>query len=274
MDLITVTWSGDLPAMRLQAHSLDRFVADPVVHHVYIEDTAMDLAAWHAQLVPFYSRHHLVLCDGHALLHSRLGDFATGGWQRQQAIKLLAARDVSSSRYMVLDSKNLAIKHIDISGWPVRHGSGVPRGDRRGEMERFIQDLVRDRGIDQPRETWTPCTPWIMHTEIAKICFDRGHVHYLVRHPLPYEFALYACVAEMEGAQLLVDHTDANVWIHWDRNLLNRSQLDLIHAMPTKLMMAIHRNALASKDPRVQILRTWLSELGLDAAIVQDYLGA
>jgi hypothetical protein len=64
MDLVTVTYSGDLPAMRLQSHSLDRFITEPITHHVYIEDAALALPTWHQQLVPFYSRHRLMLGVG------------------------------------------------------------------------------------------------------------------------------------------------------------------------------------------------------------------
>ena len=272
MDLVTVTYSGDLLAMRLQSHSLDRFITKPITHHVYIEDSNLELPAWHKQLVPFYSRHRLMLRDGDSLLDSRAGLVQTEGWIRQQAIKLLAAREVVSDRYMVLDSKNLFIKCFDIGDWPVCHGSGRWR-DRQGKMELFLQDAERDLGLVTSGQTWTPHTPWIMHTGIARSCFDRGYVHYLLRHPQPYEFALYAAVAQIHGAQL--DVCDINLTKRiYAGSTIGMTQLDAIHADTCVLMMSIHRDAIQDGNPTSQTLNAWLCDIGLDQSIVRAYLGA
>ena len=266
MEIVTVTYSADLPTMLLQAHSLDAFAITAVTHHVYIEDTEISMQDWHQALLPYYTRNQLVLHDGNALLRSRLGEANWCGWVNQQLLKLLSARDVSSERYLVLDSKNLFIKPFDISDWPLDHGNGLARDGWQDRMEQFIEDFTEFSGLPNTGNWLHPLTPWVMYTDVAKTCFDRGYVHYMLQHPVPYEFVVYTSVANELARPFPKMEFDVCAKFHVPPKLKKLSQLAEISADPQQLMISLHNRVIRS--PRSDQTADWLCDLGLDRDIV------
>jgi len=274
MDLVTVTYSGDLDAMRLQAHSLDLFATEPVTHHVYVEDSALDLATWHAALAQFYARNQLVLYDGNSLLNSRLGTVETTGWVRHQPLKLLAARHVQGPRYLVLDCKNILLKPVDFRSWPVQHGNGRSNlGVWLDGMDYFLPDLIAYTGIPRPATLVNPITPWVMHSDLALQCFDRGYLHWLLRHPEPFEFTLYSFVAE-EANRSVGFYQDPTCFGIWQPDQMReRKSLDGFYAKPEIVMIALHRDAVSVISDKSHTIARWLADIGLDPQLIAAYVG-
>ena len=270
MDIVTVTCSKDISAVRLQAHSMARFMRSRCRHLIIIEDTAMDEAAWRADIISNHGDNDIVVIDGDDLLRRTLGDIDASGWVRQQLMKLLAARLVQSDRYLILDSKNFLIKPLDMRSYPIVHGNNLYRSDRHtawsAEYETFLRQAEILSGITRPKELTPNITPWTMITDVARQACALDIRALFLSVSLPCEFILYSLLAEDAGHSLTVPGPMVCHSI-WHEDLIpSLDELVDIYAKPGVYMLGVHRT-LVGKQAILPLVQ-WLATLGLDSNII------
>jgi len=135
MMLATVTCEKDLDIMLLQAESIQKFV-EPCTHLVAINDPNPDLSLWRKRLLPYYTKHELILKHyGWKEWPVKWYDSIAGydGWHSQQVYKFLMYKDIKTD-YLLLDSKNIFIKPTDIYEWQKENVRGC------GALEQISQN--------------------------------------------------------------------------------------------------------------------------------------
>lgn len=147
--LLTVTHGRELHMQKLQSRSLDLYLAEPIDHHVIIEDDYYNKDIWYRNLEKFYSRHRLWLWH-----HSEFHVNGTNGFMRQQQLKIKCAAQISQPRVLVLDSKDFLINELtlDFHTW--------------GNSDRYMQP--------QHLTAWSSSIDWIKsQPELANIDLER-----------------------------------------------------------------------------------------------------
>jgi hypothetical protein len=92
MELVTVVYSKEKELMELQAYTIDRYVTEPCIHWVIIEDPAKSRKYWYDLLSPYYTRHELRLITD----TSDIDNWPKRvGWIRQQVLKLSIANQIN-----------------------------------------------------------------------------------------------------------------------------------------------------------------------------------
>jgi Family of unknown function (DUF6492) len=222
MDLLIPTCQRDLPQVRLLLRSLDTFVDCDVVSSLNL--ISIDKPEFFSQVqqlatYKFQSRtRYLTPTD--LGLREGISDYRQG-WKLQQAAKLNFARYTRSEFYMVLDSKNIALR-------PVRPGDLIEQG-RAALMPEAVSFHVKwyrgsawalaHRGFDcaPERRAISSATPVTFHARTVANMLDwleRHHGESIerflerrrpIRHRFmrPTEFTLYYVYLDREG---LLDH--------------------------------------------------------------------
>lgn len=118
LDLVTVSFSGELTALKLQARSINMFVPKDTFGTIFIvvnENSFRRFKSYFERhILPEYGIHagSVELVDGRYLAGQKFGK---NGWRSQQPLKLLVSRLVAAQHYLILDSKNHFIRSFDQS---------------------------------------------------------------------------------------------------------------------------------------------------------------
>jgi hypothetical protein len=159
--------------MLLQAHSIEKFVVSPVVHHVYVQDDLIPLETWENMLSPIYKKNTLVLS------HNKIKKYTAStkilGWIHQQYIKLMLASEMPDEYVLSLDSKNVFCNSIDIEkyyyGYEGQYGIDVDIYTSELEWTTYWKEWVRlievETKIKSPNQQF-PCTPFVFKNSSLK----------------------------------------------------------------------------------------------------------
>jgi len=163
----TVTYSKDIYVMMLQAHSIEKFVVTPIVHHVYVQDDRIPLYLWEKSLAPIYKKHKLVLSYNKFKIYD--GTAKAHGWNEQQYIKLMLASEMQEEYILSLDSKNVFCTQVDIdevfNGYEGTLGTDVDVHTSNLEWVTYwspwIKLVENFTGLSSPPQRF-PCTPCVL----------------------------------------------------------------------------------------------------------------
>lgn len=118
IDIVVIAYGGEAIALKLQARSIRLFATPNVVGNIHIvinENNTEDFRLYfRKKIAPEYGDliNNVLLYDYDELTASTT---SKTGWTSQQALKLVAAKLVSSPVYLILDSKNHFIRPLSSS---------------------------------------------------------------------------------------------------------------------------------------------------------------
>ena len=273
MDILTITCTRDRYAMQLLAHTLDRFVTDPCVHHVVIEDNDTSYGEWLTLLLPHYTKHQLKIVHDYNLSS---GDMYRGGYFRQQQIKLQMSEKIYADKYIVIDSKTIFFKPVTMSQWPVHHGNRtigtIPQYDG------WVRKMCEMMQIPYPDPMPLAMTPFVIKTATARNLVNTFDVTALIwRDPIhdtttdnlnPSEFLLYTLYAMQEDSSIIpTESKPAYVFCY--------SEEDMIRTTPewiensNILTFGIDRSILKTEYLKyLSVYYTWLLSKGIEQEIL------
>ena len=203
-EIVTVTYSKEKDLMVLQAYSLDRYICEPCVHWVLIEDNAMSPLDWYHILSPHYTRHTLKLITN--LLDTYQDLAQRWGWFRQQFLKMEIANLISNDTYLILDAKNVFIKPYSIANilpaegtfniQDKRDDNGVYAPSNNLAWHQFIRGICELTGWQKTLPLYAPITPFRVNTQVMKQLLTPAIRNYII-HSLSTngtfsEFVLYS----------------------------------------------------------------------------------
>lgn len=222
IDLLTVTYSRDLPLLRLQAASIERFVDKELINEIHvINNDDMDLS----YLPELYgSLANKVKISRYSDYHPRFDRHPERRYTSQMFLKCAYAKR-STDHYLILDSKNIFIKQIDRA---VLFPNGKPimskfdaRSFLRRPFERDMWEGCRFLGTkeDLPLQYYTPflASREVMLSMMRKIGMDFHdwimHRNHESSEPCVYEFFLYSAAMERyEDHHEIVPRFANSVW--------------------------------------------------------------
>lgn len=278
MELVTVTCDRDFNQMVLQSHSIDRFVISgmPITHWVIIESSNKSMQEWEDALSPFYQRHNLKLILGSSLIKV---DEKIHGYFRQQMLKFLIVNLVNDDTYLVLDSKNLFVRHCNLDKWPVEEGNNYL--GFRGQIiiyEDYI-DYLENLFGRCPNYFWHPITPFLMKKEVVKLILDKINVYEIlnkskINHEVS-EFVLYKFFVKKDKLIPLVTQFDHCLWgktsqvpnpAEWIDYLVSDRAVTL--NLENVAMLSFHRKYMIKQPGIFLKIAKSLSQKGLDFSIL------
>lgn len=181
LDLVTVSFSGELLSLKLQARSIAMFVQEGTFDSILVIVNDSDFRGFKSyfetHVLPEYGLHsdRVELLDGRGLAGCKI---PKNGWRSQQPLKLLAARVVDAPQYLILDSKNHFVKPFDQSSVIAPDGKLISHS--YPVIERFVENY-RNACIyfgaplsDEPRPRVMPtATPYMIATQQAEelLCY-------------------------------------------------------------------------------------------------------
>lgn len=275
LSFVTVVFEPELPLLRLQGRSLDRFLDPACVAEIVVLDNCaggMSRRARRRAVASFGRLAPRVTVLRAARIGVRGG---SEGWRSQQAAKLLVARRIRTPHYVVLDAKNHLIGPATATDFV--DAAGVARGGThsyeahplRDGLERTLRflgaddDAVARLVADFPRTV----TPFVIDTALARRMLD--DVEREAREPFGdaferarlLEFFLYSGWAMLRGPGLPVDGDTIHAPILWPARATDDGAAETIReAVETDAAwFAVHRRALARADAgtRRRIARFW-----------------
>jgi hypothetical protein len=278
MELVTVTCDRDFNQMVLQSHSINRFVISgmPIVHWVIIESSNKSMQEWKDVLSPFYQRHNLKLILGSSLIKV---DEKIYGYFRQQMLKLLIANLVDDDTYLVLDSKNVFVRHCSLDTWPIEEGNNYR--DRRDLLilyKSYIDYLENLFGWC-PTNFWHPITPFLMKKEVVKLILDKINVYEIldtskINHRVS-EFVLYKFFAKEDESMPRVKEFDHCLWgetsqvpnpAEWINYLVSDRAITL--NLENVVILSFNRKYMIKQPDVFLKIAKSLSQNGLDFSIL------
>jgi hypothetical protein len=276
--LVTVAHVPDQPLLALQALSIARYLdeANSFVRSIVVIDTSDDKARIDEDFLRnrygrFASRVRFVRAG-------QLGDVPRlPGWRRQQALKLMAAREVSSPRYIILDAKNHLVSPVSRNFFESEDGHAM-RSYRHGfhhhPHRRYVDNVCRYFSIDPLAvDRFTPViTPYVVSTAVVRELLDYvecreaqsfanaflGRQH----HDRMTEFTLYGgyLIHTGRNASGLYDWSGRPSPVVWESD----STVEVLRALAraeTMPFFSVHRRAFGNLDDdgRKAVARFWCS---------------
>lgn len=273
MDLVTVACLRDLEAQRLQSASI-KYVTNPTRHWVVINEANPDLEFWHDQLSPYYTGgHRLMLKAGAQNPHS------INGWINHQWLKFNMALELDSP-YMLLDSKNLFIKSVDLRQWLTIQGSGGLTHYDRHQPDRYTMTIKKYSkliGVEPANYQWINETPWVVDPQVVKelMAIKPGWDQWFVEPDHgPSEFLLYCIWQQAQGRWHAPTHPP-HQRLHesyWPGSEpMHTRELAYIDANHKIRMIGLHRLYLAEQtNAGLTALYGWLRYRGLPTGVVDE----
>lgn len=201
--LITVTCTRDKWSVLLQAHSIEKFVKDPTVHYIIVQDESTLFMEWRELLNPIYKKHKLVLLNN-ALSPDIFCKYNISSYDQQQFIKLKASKLINDEYYLSLDSKNIFFKPISLDETiQNKEGSGdiIHTNQENNNYLLHWRDwmsLIESRGnVSKPDILWFAGAPFLLKTAnvnsiINTIDLDELFLDALNKNIRVSEYVLYS----------------------------------------------------------------------------------
>lgn len=299
MELLTVTCERDIPDLILQIHSMEKFITEPCLHMVAVEDGSKTPDEWLDILAPLYNRHSLRFFwferpdmdfSNEILRYSPTAKNGLGGlgWRRQQILKLqVTAESAVKDSVLVLDSKNIFVNPVDINAWPVKHGNGkymtweqITTSDNRGwiTIKNWMQHLHDDYGLNIPEKVAMILeTPFRWQTDIVKKIWNSYDIPEMFLNPehMPNsEFHTYFYFVDPSDYDAETDAICRVMMWSPDENYTDYIQkgidfCDVVNS-PTHGLHRQTREEMPAQS--LDIYEKWLTDKGLDATLVRNYM--
>lgn len=209
--IVTVTFTRDKWCMLLQAHSIEKFVLDPIIHYVIIEDDLTPFEEWENLLKPIYKKQKLVLLNKDSA-SNLFCKYHISGYVQQQYIKLKSSILLNDEYYLSLDSKNIIHKPFllknafyRVEGSRVEGSSQimdttkdpVEQHESLSYWEPWLSFIECRYGLSRPEKMWFAGTPFLLKTDIVKNMIDTANIDDLflqaIVNGIPVsEYLLYA----------------------------------------------------------------------------------
>lgn len=279
LSFVTVTFEAEVPLLMLQARSMATFATrDLVAEIVVIDNTEHGIR--HRQ------RGALLAAYGPLATCTRIvrpesittGLPAASGWVRQQILKLMVSRSITTRQYVVLDAKNHLVAHptIDFFTAPDGRARVATYSFVDHPLRRHLEQALRYTGLpDTHLDRFTATvTPFVLDTaRVLDMIADveqrsrRSFADEFVDHDLT-EFFLYSAWVLASGDEL--DHVFADSGVRcpvvWPRRADVEGVEQAIaeaneHGSP---FFSVHRRALATLDRRAS---TVLADFWVDSGI-------
>jgi hypothetical protein len=267
MQVVTVTCDRDKKQQRLQSHSFDLFITNPIVHWIVIESSEWDAEQWTDYLSPFYTRHVLRV----VVLPMRKATPAHWGWIRQQILKLKIGNLVETNSYIIFDSKNFAFKPIDLNKWSIEEGNGIVT-DTHLQDDHWIgwlKHCEQFTSIPMPADYWSPITPFVFKTDIVRKLLDTIDVEEIFfTHDTSSqsEFMLYRFFTETSPSP-----GNYGSLAFWSESVLpDRGTIEHLYNTSTGWFTSYHKHLLARFDHNLVHLIEYMVNRGLDRDILFD----
>lgn len=286
-EVLSIAFELDVRLCQLQLTSFDRFFdLDTLSRFTVIVNGGEPVLAElrrHAETLSAELRSKLVLLEPHEM---RKGDF--NSWRGQQILKLLFARRVETSHYLVLDAKNHLVKPASAADWFDAQGRARTHFSPVSDHMRHL--LVASFEVfDLDRDPMAPAmptiTPYLMRTDVVKammrdvaaiagVPFVRA---FRASYPKVGEFLLYYAYLLHRFGTTEQHHYDApsacvTLFTIWPQEpAVIWAELDRLDT-PDVVFFGLHRNRLPQLDEaqRARISAMW-REAGLLDVHPADY---
>lgn len=277
--LVTITCSRDQFIQELQSCSIDKFVKDPCEHVIIIEDDKISYDEWHTMLSPYYTRHKLILLKTLLGEGTYINDSVTkNGWHRSAILKLLVANSVSTSRYLVLDSKNFFVNPVVLDQWPCDEGNHlveqlhVNNKLSNGQSWPNLFQYVKEHSITLPNNTYSTTTPFMVKTRLVQELLNIGDVPALFLNNTGWssELFLYSVYTQHVGNKLIAGPT-VNLTFWNTERTADYATLTDIASWPGLLSLGLHRDFMI-KNSDLTELYTFLESRGFNRLLVEQCL--
>jgi hypothetical protein len=265
--IVTVAHSIDLPLLKLQARSLDRYLTRDFVREIIVVDNSQGSASLdRSTLLPQYGDLPVRIIDASVIAPMP----KASGWFTQQVYKLLISRHIWSKYYLMLDAKNHLVAPLTLPMLQAPDGRLCIRqyDYLKHPLKRYLLRCCDYFGIDQQvvnnfLPTVTPFT--------ARTYWVRKLVTHIERNGQPFmqtflaakvtEFFLFGTYLLHLGHKL-EDHYEFTPWIndgvwreHTDwisdgvwKNHTNEVMQQKITELPPRCFFGIHRAAFKNMD--------------------------
>lgn len=298
MEILTITCERDIHDLKLQIHSMEQFIEEPCVHMVAIEDGSKSHDEWLDILAPLYNKHSLRFFwfDRPDLDFTKeFVGYNPGskngigglGWRRQQILKLqMTAQQATSSSVLVLDSKNIFVNSIKLDNWPVKHGNGkylslseIDFHPVLGTIRNWVYHLNKEYGLSIPKKfAMILETPFVWQTDIVKKMWNEYDIPSMFLNPevMPNsEFHMYFFFVDENDLDLEQDSIcRVLMWNPTNIDYVEFVQTDINYCdqinSPTHGLHRQTREDMSEKS--ADIYEKWLTNKGLDAKLVNDYM--
>jgi hypothetical protein len=215
--------------MLLQAHSIEKFVVAPIVHHVYVHDDRIPLYLWEKALSPIYKKHKLVLSHNKFKIYD--GDDKAYGWNEQQYIKLMLASEMQEEYILSLDSKNVFCDYVDIEkiffGYEGSLGTDIDVHTSNLEWVKYwspwIELIENHTGLKSPTQRF-PQTPFVLNKASLRKMNECSDIKSLFQEACnkgirPSEYILYNFFKDNRSLSLNGNSESFGIFTIFRRNL-------------------------------------------------------
>jgi hypothetical protein len=277
MEFVTVTCDRDIHQQILQSMSMDRFIQDPCYHYIVVESRLKPINEWQALLEPYYTKHTLILIDGHSPDIRNICGKYINGYYRQQILKLYISKIIKSDYYTILDSKDLFIKHLSTVNWPIIEGNNKFLHFMNGEYppgtlvyKQWCDLIETTTGITKPLWAWYLHTPFRCKTEICKNIVDSLDINKLFDGlEYPSEFILYRYFTDTGFNPILhQDSLNDRFSVQFWENL-EIPEFDNILRDRRTYLVSFHRFFIAKNKEKIDKIKLKLVDIGLDSSLVE-----
>ena len=273
--LVTIACSRDRAIQELQSYSIDKFIKDPCEHIIVIEDNKISYDEWYAMLSPYYTKHKLILLKTLLSKDTYANDSVIkNGWHRSIFLKLLVANTVTTSRYLVLDSKNFFINSVILDEWPCNEGNHLVeqlhlnRKLSNGRSWPEFFQFADKHNIPITDNAYSTTTPFMFNTTIVReiLTLDDLYPLFFNREGWASEFFLYSIYTQNQGNQL-VNGPAVNVTFWNTERKLNNKTLTDIYSWPNLKSIGLHRDIIAHNTDLTE-LYNFLDSINFDSDVV------
>jgi len=280
VDLVVVTYVGDLVNLEVLLHSVSRFGGHAFARVHVIAQAERDAA----QLVPtIRSISAGSACPVTVIPQDTLapGLVSDDGWVVQQILKLMAARLVETPYYLLLDSKNHFVNPITVSDFFRDGRPTVFIADHSARSDAVMQDYFRSTFLyfaldpdEHLRHSARPITPFPIRTDVARALLSdiearegRSFPEAFFRRRLSEFFLYTAYIVHRWGSLEAIHAHDPRLGTRiitlWGRELaVNQDYFDSCmddRRLDQALTFAIHKTARPCLSPaqRIRIAHMW-----------------
>lgn len=187
LDIVTIVFQQEIFLLKLQAISIQKCFQPQDINRIFIvvNELAPEVtySALSNEVLPEYGDliSKIEIIPAHRLMRPHV---AASGWITQQALKLLAARIVSTDFYMVLDAKNHFVQPVSL-GTFLDTKSGKARSNRirkHGSLDTALEGSLEYFGVSRGDYSLPATTPFLLKTVIVRQMIefieDREGIHF------------------------------------------------------------------------------------------------
>ena len=269
MEIVTVTYTRDKWCMVLQAHSLEKFIHKPCIHYVVIEDDS-DPVEWDDLLKNVYKKHKLVLITKDSHPHVYPQNKKMDGYIYQQIIKFKMHQLIVDSKYLILDSKIMFMKSLDLDRTFRYQGSGFREDISNPYLSYWksgIEFVCRKVNKPIPNRVWNPYTPFLANKKVVEEIMNTLNLEKIFeecyrKDPVINisEFMIYGIFSNEETPPK-----------EYGGGYQNGNLEDTLRIVKDKTTFALDREYLKDVEKRKVILNLLLL-LGFDKSVANDAL--